>query len=157
MTTFLRLVAIGLLPVAVSVILYILDRNTAFGKMKYIPKQIVLGLIFGVLAVCGTEFGVDIGGAIINVRDSAPICAGLIFGAPAGIISGVIGGVERWFSTLWGGGEYTRLACSVSAVLAGCIAALLRKHMFDDKKPSEAVKELMLRDKKIELADSDWR
>ena len=29
--------------------------------------------------------------------------------------------------------------------------------LFDDKKPSEAVKELMLRDKKIELADSDWR
>ncbi len=136
MTTFLRLVAIGLLPVAVSVILYILDRNTAFGKMKYIPKQIVLGLIFGVLAVCGTEFGVDIGGAIINVRDSAPICAGLIFGAPAGIISGVIGGVERWFSTLWGGGEYTRLACTVATILAGLIAAACRKYMFDNKKPS---------------------
>ena len=29
--------------------------------------------------------------------------------------------------------------------------------LFNDKKPSEAVKELMLRDKKIELADSDWR
>ena len=72
----------------------------------------------------------------MNVRDASPICAGLIFGAPAGIISGVIGGAYRWLAVFWGAGEYTRLACSVSAVLAGCIAALLRKHMFDDKKPS---------------------
>lgn len=136
MTTVLKLIASGLLPVAVSVILYILDKNTAFGKMKYIPKQIVLGLIFGLLAVYATEFGVDIGGAIINVRDSAPICAGLIFGAPAGIISGVIGGVERWFSTLWGGGEYTRLACTVATILAGLFAAVCRKYMFDNKKPT---------------------
>lgn len=136
MTTFLQLVAVGLLPAAVSVVLYIIDKNTAFGKMKYAPKQIVLGLIFGLLAVCGTEFGVDIGGAIINVRDSAPICAGLIFGAPAGIISGVIGGVERWFSTLWGGGEYTRLACTVATILAGLFAAACRKYMFDNKKPT---------------------
>ncbi len=136
MTTFLKLVVSGLLPVAVSVILYIIDKNTAFGKMKYIPKQIVFGLIFGLLAVCATEFGVDMGGAIINVRDSAPICAGLIFGAPAGIISGVIGGVERWFSTLWGGGEYTRLACTVATILAGLFAAVCRKYMFDNKKPS---------------------
>lgn len=136
MTVFLQLVAIGALPVAVSVVLYILDRKTALGRMKYLPKQAVFGLVFGLLAVCATEFGVDIGGAIINVRDSAPICAGLIFGGPAGIIAGVIGGVERWFSTLWGGGEYTRLACSVATVLAGLLAAACRKYMFDDKKPA---------------------
>ena len=136
MTTFLKLISVGLLPVAVSVIIYIIDKNTAFGKMKNIPKQIVLGVIFGMLAVCATEFGVDISGAIVNVRDSAPICAGLIFGAPAGIISGVIGGVERWFSTLWGGGEYTRLACTIATILAGLFAAACRKYMFDNKKPT---------------------
>ena len=47
------------------------------------------------LSVCGTEFGVNIGGAILNVRDTAPLCAGLIFGGPAGIIAGIAGGVER--------------------------------------------------------------
>lgn len=70
------------------------------------------------------------------MRDSAPLCAGLIFGGPAGIIAGIIGGVERWFAVLWGAGEYTRLACSVSTVLVGVVAALLRKFMFDNKKPS---------------------
>ena len=136
MTVFLQLIATATLPILASVILYILDKKTAFGRIKYLPKQIIFGVAFGALAVCANEFGVDIGGAIINVRDSAPICAGLIFGSPAGVIAGVIGGVERWFAVLWGAGEYTRLACSVSTVLAGVLAAALRKYMFDDKKPA---------------------
>lgn len=136
MDIFLKLLGIGAFPIGISVILYIFDRRTALGRLNYKAKQAIYGVIFGLLAVLATEFGVDIGGAIINVRDSAPICAGLIFGGPAGIIAGIIGGVERWFSTLWGGGEYTRLACSVSTILAGFIAAGCRKFLFDNKKPS---------------------
>jgi serine phosphatase RsbU (regulator of sigma subunit)/anti-sigma regulatory factor (Ser/Thr protein kinase) len=75
-------------------------------------------------------------GAVVNVRDAAPLSAGLIFGAPAGIISGVIGGLYRWFSVYWGAGTYTRLACSIATVLAGLMAAGLRKLMFDNKKPT---------------------
>lgn len=136
MTVFLQLTAIAALPVGLSVILYILDKKTAFHKIKYVPKQLIFGILFGLLAICATEFGVNVGGATVNVRDSAPLCAGLIFGGPAGIIAGIIGGVERWFAVLWGAGEYTRLACSVSTVLVGVVAALLRKFMFDNKKPS---------------------
>ena len=136
MTVFLQLTAIAALPVGLSVILYILDKKTAFHKIKYMPKQLIFGILFGLLAICATEFGVNVGGATVNVRDSAPLCAGLIFGGPAGIIAGIIGGVERWFAVLWGAGEYTRLACSVSTVLVGVVAALLRKFMFDNKKPS---------------------
>lgn len=136
MIVFLQLATIAAVPVILSVILYILDKKTAFKKIKYVPKQLIFGIIFGLLAVCATEFGVNVGGATINVRDSTPLCAGLIFGGPAGIIAGIIGGVERWFAVLWGAGEYTRLACSVSTVLAGIIAALIRKFMFDNKKPS---------------------
>ena len=119
-----------------TVILYLAEKKTPFGKADRWLKQCIIGILFGALAIFSTEYGVDVGGAIMNVRDASPICAGFIFGAPAGIISGVIGGAYRWLAVFWGAGEYTRLACSVSAVLAGCIAALLRKHMFDDKKPS---------------------
>ena len=63
----------------------------------------------------------------LSVRD--------FFSAHPGIIAGVIGGVERWFAVLWGAGEYTRLACSISTVIAGVLAAVLHKYMFDDKKP----------------------
>ena len=132
----LKLLIPVLCNAVLAVILYLAEKKTLFGKMNYKLKQCIIGVLFGALAAFSTEYGVDVGGAIMNVRDASPICAGLIFGAPAGIISGVIGGAYRWLAVFWGAGEYTRLACSVSTVLAGFIAALLRKHMFDDKKPS---------------------
>ena len=132
----LKLLIPVLCNAVLAVILYLAEKKTLFGKMNYKLKQCIIGILFGALAAFSTEYGVDVGGAVMNVRDASPLCAGLIFGAPAGIISGVIGGAYRWLAVFWGAGEYTRLACSVSAVLAGCIAALLRKHMFDDKKPS---------------------
>lgn len=132
----LKLLIPVLCNAVLTVILYLAEKKTPFGKANKWLKQCIIGILFGALAAFSTEYGVDVGGAIMNVRDASPICAGLIFGAPAGIISGVIGGAYRWLAVFWGAGEYTRLACSVSAVLAGCIAALLRKHMFDDKKPS---------------------
>ena len=132
----LKLLIPVLCNAVLAVLLYMTEKKTPFGKANKWLKQCIIGVLFGALAAFSTEYGVDVGGAIMNVRDASPICAGLIFGAPAGIISGVIGGAYRWLAVFWGAGEYTRLACSVSAVLAGCIAALLRKHMFDDKKPS---------------------
>lgn len=132
----LKLLIPVLCNAVLAVILYLTEKKTLFGKMNYKLKQCIIGILFGALAAFSTEYGVDVGGAIMNVRDASPICTGLIFGAPAGIISGVIGGAYRWFAVYWGAGEYTRLACSVSTVLAGFIAALLRKYMFDDKKPS---------------------
>ena len=132
----LKLLIPVLCNAVLAVLLYMTEKKTPFGKANKWLKQCIIGVLFGAIAAFSTEYGVDVGGAIMNVRDASPICAGLIFGAPAGIISGVIGGAYRWLAVFWGAGEYTRLACSVSAVLAGCIAALLRKHMFDDKKPS---------------------
>jgi len=55
---------------------------------------------------------------------------------PAGVIAGVIGGVERFLCVLWGGGTYTRWACSIATILSGLIGALLKKTMFEDKIPS---------------------
>lgn len=82
MDTFLGLLLIAVIPTAVSAGLYVLEKKTRFGKMKYAAKQAIIGVIFGLVAICATEFGVNVGGATINVRDSAPICAGLLFGAP---------------------------------------------------------------------------
>lgn len=135
MKTFLWLSLIALFPVVLSALIYLTERTKAASKMSYIAKQVITGIMFGGLAILGTEFGIKIDGAIINARDASPICAGLLFGAPAGIIAGIIGGVERWLAVIWAAGEYTQLACSVSTVLAGAFAAALRKYMFDNKKP----------------------
>lgn len=135
MKDYLLLFLISLLPVALSALVYLTGRTKAAEKISYANRQIIIGVLFGVLAIIGTEFGIRIDGAVINARDASPVCAGLLFGAPAGIIAGVIGGVERWLAVFGGAGEYTRLACSISTVLAGIFAAVLRKYMFDNKKP----------------------
>ena len=136
MGIFLRLAAISLIPVTVSVALYLLEKRTKFGKLPYVTRQIIIGILLGGASVMGTELGVPIDGATINVRDAAPLCAGLIFGGPAGIIAGVIGGVERWIAASWGAGMYSRVACSVSTVIAGFYAAGMRKFLFDNRCPT---------------------
>ena len=135
MKDYLLLFLISLLPVALSAAIYFADRTNTAKRIPYAVRQIMIGILFGGLAIIGTEFGIKLDGAVINARDASPVCAGLLFGAPAGVIAGVIGGVERWFAVLWGAGEYTRLACSISTILAGVLAAVLRKYMFDNKKP----------------------
>ncbi len=132
---YLKLLLMVIPTVAVSALLYLAERRTALGKRSYWTRQWVAGLAFAGLAVLGTELGMTINGATMNVRNAAPLCAGLIFGAPAGIIAGVIGGVERYFAVYWGAGAFTQLACSISTVVAGLLGAALRRFMFDDKKP----------------------
>ena len=134
--SIILLIVATLMPAAISFGILMLQKKTKFNKMPYMLSQTIIGVIFGLFAVGCTEFGIDIGGAILNVRDSAPICAGLIFGGPAGIIAGLIGGIERWFCVLWGGGQVTRLACSMATIIAGFNAALLRKIMFANKRPT---------------------
>jgi len=125
-----------LLNCALVLGIYLADKYTSAKKLPYIAKQIIIGLLFGGVSAFASSYGVEWLGTTVNVRDAAPLSAGLIFGAPAGIISGLIGGLYRWFSVYWGGGMYTRLACSIATILAGFMAAGLRKLMFDNKKPT---------------------
>ena len=129
-----------IVPVLLNCILvlcvYLADKYTSFKKLPYITRQIIIGLFFGGSSAFASSYGVEWLGAVVNVRDAAPLSAGLIFGAPAGIISGCIGGLYRWLSVYWGGGMYTRVACSIATILAGLMAAGLRKLMFDNKKPT---------------------
>ncbi len=131
----LKLAATALLPVIFSALLYFLDKKTQFGGLDKRLKQTVYGVLFGVLSIFGSEFGTVVLGVTMNVRDAAPICAGLIFGAPAGILSGIIGAVERYIAAPWSG-EYTKVACTVATLFAGFFAAWLRKYMFEDRKPA---------------------
>ena len=114
---------------------YIADKHSVMQKWKYKTKQMVIGTLFGGVAVFASIFGIKIGGATMNVRDAAPISAGLIFGPIAGVVAGVIGGGFRALTVLWSpDSAFTAVACSLSTFLAGVIAAVLRKFMFDDKK-----------------------
>ena len=129
-----------IIPVLLNCILvlgiYLTDKHTPAKKLPRMAKQVIIGILFGGVSAFASGYGVQWLGTVVNVRDAAPLSAGLVFGAPAGIISGLIGGLYRWFSVYWGGGMYTRIACSIATVLAGFMAAGLRKLMFDNKKPT---------------------
>ena len=124
-----------LLPVAASMLLTQL-RRTGAKRMPKMGWQVLVGIVFGLIAIYGTEAGIPLDGAMMNVRDAAPLAAGLFFGGPAGIIAGAIGGVERWFSVMWGVGAFTQVACSLGTIFTGLYAALLRKYLFDARIPS---------------------
>ena len=129
-----------IIPILINCIcvlaVYLADKYTPVKRWSYRNKQIVIGVLFGGVSAFASSYGVEWLGAVVNVRDAAPLSAGLIFGAPSGIIAGVIGGLYRWFSVYWGAGVYTQLACSIATILAGLMAAGLRKLMFDNKKPT---------------------
>ena len=133
--TIQELIVMSFIPLIASILLYFAFKGK---KINYWLKQIIIGIVFGAIAILGTECGVRLDGAIMNARDAAPLCAAIIFGAPAGIIAGIIGGVERWFAVTWGAGTFTRLACSIATIFAGVFGAILKKYMFDNKIPNYA-------------------
>ena len=132
---YIKLGIAALIPVIAAIALYLLGRTAAFGRLSERTKQVIYGLVFGALAILGTEWGIPFNGAQANCRDAAVLIAGLMFGAPAGIIAGTIGAVERWIAVAWGIGTFTRVACTLSTFIAGFYAAALRKYLFEDKKP----------------------
>ena len=131
--TLFRLITASLLPVLVAVGFYLAEKKSRFGRLHNGWKQLIIGLSFGFIAILATEFGIPVEGAVVNVRNAAPLTAGLIFGWPSGLISGFVGGVERWFSNA---GDYTRLACTIGTMVAGIFGASVRKFMMDNKKAS---------------------
>ena len=130
-TTIAQFAVATLLPVAACIILTLLRKRTGVSNVSERSWQVIVGVVFGLIAIYGNEAGIPLDGATMNVRDAAPLAAGLFFGGPAGIIAGVIGGVERWLAVFWGAGEFTRLACSLGTIFAGVYAAGLRKYVFN--------------------------
>ena len=114
----MKLIVPILINCALVYAVYLAYRSETAKKMHYKTKQIIIGILFGCVSAFASSYGVQWLGTTVNVRDAAPLSAGLIFGAPAGIIAGCIGGLYRWFSVYWGGGMYTRLACSMATILA---------------------------------------
>ena len=131
-----QLAAATLFPVLLSGGFTLLERKTGFAKWRGRRKQALIGVAFGIFAILSTEYGVQIEeGVIMNVRDSAPLCAGLLFGGPAGLIAGIIGGLHRWLCVYWGGGMVTRVACSLATFLAGVFSGLMRHTLFEERRP----------------------
>lgn len=131
-----QIVTAVFLPVVLCGVYYQAEKAHRFASFSHRAKQILIGISFGVLAILATEFGIPMSDAVLNVRDAAPLAAGLVFGWPAGLIAGLIGGIERWFAVVWGASEYTRLSGSLGTILAGVTGAAVRRFLMDNRKAS---------------------
>ena len=78
-------------------------------------------LIFGLFSVFGTYIGTtQTDGAIVNIRDLAPMVAGLVAGPAVGLAVGLIGGIHRFFL-----GGPSAIPCSMATVLAGLLGGVV--------------------------------
>jgi sigma-B regulation protein RsbU (phosphoserine phosphatase) len=80
----------------------------------------ILSVVFGIVSIYGTISGVEVLGAIINVRDLGPMVAGLTCGPVVGVSAGLIGAIHR--ACL---GGFTTVSCSIATVLAGFFGGLV--------------------------------
>ena len=131
----IKMSLVTLLYVGVTFLLWksLKNRELSMGD------KIAIGALYGILSVFSTHCGIDYGQMLLNVRDLGPMTAGLFFSPAAGIIAGLIGGIERYIAgTYFNIGAYTRIACSISTCLAGFLAAFMSIYIFKKKKPSIA-------------------
>lgn len=133
---FSPLVRATIVFILIALAFYFEDIHIGHLKKKKVLNQLIIGIAFGIGVIHANELGsINIGGAMINARDTGPLLAGLLFGMPAGIIAGIIGGTERFLAVYWGAGAYTRIACSSACVLAGILAGVFRTFVFHKKIP----------------------
>ncbi len=108
----------------IVVLAYLLTRTRYFSEIldkKFTLKnQTVLILFFGIFSIFGTLSGIDILGAVANVRDLGPMIAGLIGGPFVGVAAGLIGATHRYSM-----GGITVVACTLATLIAGLLGGII--------------------------------
>jgi len=103
---------------------YLLTRSRFFVSVleghPAIKIQIFLIVFFGALSIYGTMGGIEIMGAVINVRDLGPMVGGLVGGPVVGLGAGLIGAAYR--ASL---GGFTVVPCVIATVLAGFFGGII--------------------------------
>ncbi len=130
---FLPFIIVNIVSLAIIFLLKNFSRAEYGRKKDYLRSQVLVGIIFGVLAGLSTFFSVYAGDDVISTRNGIVLSTGIIFGAPAGIVAGLIGAVWRFFAIF--SGLDTQLASSLTTVIAGCFGAALRVWLFERKTP----------------------
>jgi len=99
---------------------------------------LVFVLVFGGFSIFGTYAGIPLpSGAIVNIRDFAPMVAGLTAGPLIGLYVGLIGGVHRLFL-----GGFTCVSCGLATILAGVIGGAV--HFFNKGKLPNMLQGILL-------------
>ena len=103
-------------------------QKTLFKNSLSFKDLLVLASIFGSMGILGTYTGLPLKGALVNSRAIGVFVGGLLGGPLVGLVSGIIAGSHRYLIDI---GGFTAVACSLSTVLEGLFAGLLKKRIED--------------------------
>ena len=84
----LKLIFTALLPLLTASALVLAEKWVFFHRIPYALKQLLIGAAFGGLVFAAASIAPTAG---TSVQDMLPLAAGLLFGAPAGLVSGGLG------------------------------------------------------------------
>jgi sigma-B regulation protein RsbU (phosphoserine phosphatase) len=123
-TIFETLIELIKLMAVIAILAYLVTRTKWFfevcNRKIGLKSGILMATIFGLMSIFGNYSGVEILGAIANVRDAAPMIAGLLGGPVVGLAAGLIGGIYRYYM-----GGFTAVPCALATALSGLFAGLV--------------------------------
>jgi len=123
-TIFDILIQLVKLMAVIAIVAYIVTRTSWFfevcNRRINLRSGILMVGIFGALSIFGNYSGVEILGAIANVRDLGPMIAGLLGGPAVGFATGLIGGVYRYYM-----GGFTAVPCALATLFSGVFGGLI--------------------------------
>lgn len=123
-TIFDTLIQLVKLMAVIAIVAYIVTRTSWFfevcNRRINLRSGIFMVGIFGALSIFGNYSGVEILGAIANVRDLGPMIAGLLGGPAVGFATGLIGGVYRYYM-----GGFTAVPCALATLFSGVFGGLI--------------------------------
>lgn len=95
-----------------------------------VKEQFLLIVLFSAISITSTYMGIEVNGAIANTRVIGVMAGGFIGGPVVGIGTAVIAGVHRYLIDING---FTAIACTVSTITEGGIAALFYQRVRRNK------------------------
>ncbi len=108
----------------VIVLAYLITRTKYFrnliDKRPSFRDRLILTLTFGGLSMWGTYRGIWIFGANANIRDLAPMIAGLTAGPFVGLGAALIGAIHRYSL-----GGFTAVPCALATIVSGLLGGLI--------------------------------
>ncbi len=132
--TIWSMLGAAVLIILLMPLIYYLDKRFFSNCRHEEYRQLILGILFSVLVVAVLQMGIRVHGSLDNIQDVIPLCTGLIFGVPAGILTGILGAALAFCIQP---GDFTVLTIVISLICAGFLGSILRYFLFDDKKSSD--------------------
>ncbi len=105
---------------AVAMVFFSSRKRSELHKNNKTLHSILMALLFGALSIYASFSAIEVGDALCNCRNLAPLYAGMVGGPIAGIGSALIGGLFRFF--VYGGDS--AMPCMLACFLAGIIGSV---------------------------------